>query len=93
MYITGLSVAVHHISVTFSASQKCNTFSADSYMVAFEIYEYFSKKGFFSSTYLIQFMKRGANQSYEGCQESSWTHMITASNVPDFDIHYYFSLK
>ena len=30
---------------------------------------------------------------YEGCQESSWTHMITASNVPDFDIHYYFSLK
>ena len=31
--------------------------------------------------------------TYEGCQESSWTHMITASNVPDFDIHYYFSLK
>ena len=32
-------------------------------------------------------------KKYEGCQESSWTHMITASNVPDFDIHYYFSLK
>ena len=33
------------------------------------------------------------DQIYEGCQESSWTHMITASNVPDFDIHYNFSLK
>ena len=35
----------------------------------------------------------GKSLMYEGCQESSWTHMITASNVPDFDIHYYFSLK
>ena len=30
---------------------------------------------------------------YEGCQESSWTPMIKASNEPDFDIHYYISLK
>ena len=31
--------------------------------------------------------------TYEGCQKSSWTHMIEASNEPDFDIHYYISLK
>ena len=28
---------------------------------------------------------------YEGCQKSSWTPMIQASNV--LDCHYYFSLK
>ena len=30
---------------------------------------------------------------YEGCQKSSWTLMIKASNEPDFDIHFYISLK
>ena len=25
--------------------------------------------------------------TYEGCQKSSWTPMIKASNEPDFDIH------
>ena len=30
---------------------------------------------------------------YEGCQKSSWTPMIKASNEPDFDIHYFISLK
>ena len=30
---------------------------------------------------------------YEGCQKSSWTLIIKDSNVPDFDIHYYISLK
>ena len=30
---------------------------------------------------------------YEGCQKSSWTPMIKASNEPDFDIYYYISLK
>ena len=30
---------------------------------------------------------------YEGCQKSSWTLMIKASNEPDSDIHFYFSLK
>ena len=30
---------------------------------------------------------------YEGCQKSSWTPMIIASNEPYFDIHYYISLK
>ena len=30
---------------------------------------------------------------YEGCQKSSWTPMIKASNEPDLDIHYYISLK
>ena len=33
------------------------------------------------------------NFKYEGCQESSWTPMIKASNEPNFDIHYYASLK
>ena len=28
---------------------------------------------------------------YEGCQKSSWTPMIEASNEPDFDIHSYLS--
>ena len=31
--------------------------------------------------------------TYEGCQKSSWTPMIIASNESDFDIRYYFSLK
>ena len=30
---------------------------------------------------------------YEGCQESSWTPIVKASNEPDFDIHHYISLK
>ena len=30
---------------------------------------------------------------YEGCQKSSWTLMIKASSVPEFDNHYYVSLK
>ena len=30
---------------------------------------------------------------YEGCQKSSWTLMIKASNEPEFDLHYYISLK
>ena len=29
---------------------------------------------------------------YEGCQKSSWTLMIKASNEPEFDLHYYISL-
>ena len=32
-------------------------------------------------------------ERYEGCQESSWTPIIKASNEHDFDIHYYISLK
>ena len=27
------------------------------------------------------------NNIYEGCQKSSWTHIIKALNGPDFDIH------
>ena len=30
---------------------------------------------------------------YEGCQESSWTPIIKASNETDFDIYHYISLK
>ena len=30
---------------------------------------------------------------YEGCQESSWTPMIKASDESNFDIQYYVSLK
>ena len=30
---------------------------------------------------------------YEGCQKSSWTPIIKASNGPEFDIHYYISLE
>ena len=33
------------------------------------------------------------NVMYEGCQESSWTPIVKASNEPDFDIHHYISLK
>ena len=45
------------------------------------------------SSGMIYFTRLSSFDTYEGCQESSWTHMITASNVPDFDIHYYFLLK
>ena len=31
--------------------------------------------------------------TYEGCQKRSKTLIIKASNVPDFDIHYYISFK
>ena len=30
---------------------------------------------------------------YEGCQKSSWTPIVKASNEPDFDIYYYISFK
>ena len=41
----------------------------------------------------LKFRNQEVEKLYEGCQKSSWTPMIIASNEPDFDIHYYFSLK
>ena len=41
----------------------------------------------------LEYISTSASEIYEGCQKSSWTHMIEASNEPEFDIYYYISLK
>ena len=50
-----------------------------------------NSNSFYLTGLLKYYVRYGLFTMYEGCQESSWTHMITAANVPEFDIH--FSLK
>ena len=42
--------------------------------------------------YIQQYNNSTKDHIYEGCQKSSWTPLVKASNEPDFDIYYYISL-
>ena len=46
-------------------------------------YAYFDFLLFLSSSFFVCIFRL-----YEGCQKSSWTPMVKASNEPNFDIHY-----